>query len=307
MKKIFVIATIFVLVCGVSNALAQFYQVVDLGTLGGSWSEARAINDIGQVVGTSGLSTPFYHAFVYEGGSMIDLGALNENNNSSAYGINNSGQIVGYSSNAANDGHAFIYENSTMTDMGVLTGSYSSSYSINNNGVAVGGSGKAFVFENGSMSALLDINSAAFDINNAGQVVGKYSTGPYMDPFLIDNGQFIPLGNLGGLYSYARAINDAGQIVGTSGINTSNPLQYHAFTYLNDTLIDLNTLIPIDSVWILEDAYDINNKGQIVGYGQINGQKHAFLATPVPLPSAIWLLGSGLVGLAGFRRKKFKK
>lgn len=28
---------------------------------------------------------------------------------------------------------------------------------------------------------------------------------------------------------------------------------------------------------------------------------------PVPIPGAVWLLGSGLVGLAGFRRKKFKK
>lgn len=29
--------------------------------------------------------------------------------------------------------------------------------------------------------------------------------------------------------------------------------------------------------------------------------------TPVPIPGAVWLLGSGLIGLAGVRRKKFKK
>ena len=45
-------------------------------------------------------------------------------------------------------------------------------------------------------------------------------------------------------------------------------------------LTDLNTLIPKDSPWYLESATSINNAGEIVGYGTINGSVHAFLATP---------------------------
>ncbi len=30
------------------------------------------------------------------------------------------------------------------------------------------------------------------------------------------------------------------------------------------------------------------------------------VATPVPIPAAVWLLGSGLIGLVGLR-KRFKK
>ncbi len=46
-------------------------------------------------------------------------------------------------------------------------------------------------------------------------------------------------------------------------------------------MADLNTLIPRDSGWVLLSANDINNRGQIVGYGRRNGQKRAFLLTPL--------------------------
>jgi len=43
---------------------------------------------------------------------------------------------------------------------------------------------------------------------------------------------------------------------------------------------DLNTLIPKNSGWYLECAQGINDAGDIVGFGTINGSTHAFLATP---------------------------
>jgi uncharacterized protein (TIGR03437 family) len=43
---------------------------------------------------------------------------------------------------------------------------------------------------------------------------------------------------------------------------------------------DLNTLIPADTGWILSLASGINDSGQIVGNGAINGVSHAFLLTP---------------------------
>src|SRR5262245_47336113 len=46
---------------------------------------------------------------------------------------------------------------------------------------------------------------------------------------------------------------------------------------------DLNEMIPADTGWILSYAADINDAGNIVGWGLINGHTHAFLLTP---PSA---------------------
>src|SRR5436309_198471 len=45
-----------------------------LGTLGGSWSVARAINDRGQIVGDSDTSSGKSHAFLWENGELTDLG-----------------------------------------------------------------------------------------------------------------------------------------------------------------------------------------------------------------------------------------
>jgi probable HAF family extracellular repeat protein len=45
-------------------------------------------------------------------------------------------------------------------------------------------------------------------------------------------------------------------------------------------MADLNSLIPAGSGWVLTGANAINNRGQIVGSGVLNGQTQAFLLTP---------------------------
>ena len=54
---------------------------------------------------------------------------------------------------------------------------------------------------------------------------------------------------------------------------------------------DLIDLIPAGSGWdILNIAYDINDSGQIVGYGTVGGETHAFMMTPIPEPTTMLLL-----------------
>jgi probable HAF family extracellular repeat protein len=45
-------------------------------------------------------------------------------------------------------------------------------------------------------------------------------------------------------------------------------------------MVDLNDLIARDSGWLLLEATQINNRGEVVGTGSINGENHAFLLTP---------------------------
>ena len=76
-------------------------------------------------------------------------------------------------------------------------------------------------------------------------------------------------------------------------------------------MYDLNDLLPAGSGWDIQKATAINNGGQIVGYGYINGQGHAFLMTPdpIPEPSTILLLTTGLAGMGAysFRSKRKKR
>ncbi len=98
------------------SALAQSYSILDLGTLGGNYSEARGINNSGQVVGLANTADGNGHAFLYSGGVMTDLGALG-GGSSYANGINDSGQVVGCADTATSS-HAFLYSGGVMTDLG---------------------------------------------------------------------------------------------------------------------------------------------------------------------------------------------
>jgi len=67
----------------------------DLGTLtGGDSVEAAAINNKGQIVGSATTAEGETHAFLFDGGKMIDLGTL-DGTDSYATAINDNGKIVG--------------------------------------------------------------------------------------------------------------------------------------------------------------------------------------------------------------------
>jgi probable HAF family extracellular repeat protein len=75
-----------------------------------------------------------------------------------------------------------------------------------------------------------------------------------------------------------HTINNKGEVVGYSIDGTTGNTR--AVLWQNNGLIDFNTLIATGSPWYLQAASSINDAGQIVGWGTINGNVHAFLATP---------------------------
>jgi probable HAF family extracellular repeat protein len=228
----------------------------DLGTLGGTDVVPHAINDLGQVVGSSQLTggggTP--HAFLYDRTAtpaMQDLGTFG-GTLSLATGINNRSQVVGLATLVGNTTHAFLYDPTAtpaMQDLGTLGG---------------------------------PDDSEAEAINAAGQVVGTSG-----DAFLYDPTATPPMRDLGaldGAGTEALGINDSGQVVGLS----TGARGVRAFLYdptATPVMQDLNDLIPGSSGWVLQVANEINDRGQILGHGTIHGETHDFLLTPVQPPS----------------------
>jgi probable HAF family extracellular repeat protein len=115
--------------------------MVELGSLGGTWSMAYDINNLGQVVGKAKTSLDQTHAFLWtETGGMMDLGTLG-GEMSTAHAINDLGDVVGSSTTRSGEEHAFLWTRGTgMIDLGALGGDYSHAEDINNHGQIVGSS-----------------------------------------------------------------------------------------------------------------------------------------------------------------------
>jgi probable HAF family extracellular repeat protein len=94
--------------------------MVDLGSLGGGWSYARAVNAGGRVVGYSFTSGNEWHAYSWmKASGMVDLGALG-GYMSVASGLNMRGQVVGYAFPVDGHDHAVLW-NPTDTTPPTLT------------------------------------------------------------------------------------------------------------------------------------------------------------------------------------------
>jgi len=202
----------------------------------GTKSEARRINDKGEVVGSARSRDGSWFAFVYsEADGMRRIGTLG---GASSYGmgINDAGAAVGYADTANGEWHAFLsVPGKALLDLGTLGGKF----------------------------------SYAKDINNAGQIVGAATTRDgYRHAFLYDPERgMIDLGTLGGRVSTANAINDRGVVVGTSEMRDG---RFHAFVYDGTRMIDLGAIIGHGDSF----AADINNAGDVVGTVELSNERY---------------------------------
>ena len=290
----------------------------DLHTIlpfGGARSRANDVNESGQVVGTAEIevSSDIQHAFLYDKATGV-VTDLHERiamggQESSALSINDQGQIVGWAKTSDGSFHAFLYDTATgmATDLHpsiTLGGNNSQAFGINNAGQVVGAAEtstdsqgfRAFVYTPGSpvrnlgyFSANSSLGSLAYGISDSGVVFGysaigtaegirafRKSTSGALDRATDDLGTLIGDPDLDRDHSQAFGINAAGDVVGQSDKDAA----VAAFLYKGGAMQDLNVILPDNSGWSLTAANGINDSGQIVGVGVIDGREHAYLLTP---------------------------
>jgi probable HAF family extracellular repeat protein len=292
----------------------------------------RSVNSSGIAAGFSGNNGVMVNTFT-PGATPTSVGTFG--GPTVANGINNLGEIVGSSQHPTTTGYAFY----TTAGTGTLTpltpvanqsagstaigGAGSTALAVNDAGTIVGQAAKGSVFHSflytgetmydmGTLSANPNAASEATAINAAGDVVGYSDGGSTGDvtAYLFRNyhvsagtitGSYVDLGSLGG-DSMAFGINSSDMIVGTSEDASGDDL---AFLYQAGTgMVDLNTEISPASGWTLESAESINDTGQIVGDGLVDGVQHAFLLQPTAVPEPAALSVFAAVGLPSLVRRR---
>jgi probable HAF family extracellular repeat protein len=214
----------------------------DIGTLGGPDAAPGPGCDNqrpGVIVGTSYTSytpnpssgIPTQDPFLWDDGSMTDLGSLGGTFNFGQC-ANNRGEVIGSSSLPGDQvAHAFLWRNGRMKDLGTLGGDF----------------------------------SEAIWINDAGEITGSADLpAPNIhDAVIWKHGHIKDLGTLpGDACSRGRAINSRGQVVGGSS-DCANFL--HAFVWEEGgPMRDLNKLIRPGSGLHISNAFNINDRGEIL-------------------------------------------
>jgi probable HAF family extracellular repeat protein len=237
-------------------AAGQAYTITDLGDLGGGWSEARAVNRLGQVVGVSTAASGYGHAFLFTKGQILDLGSLG-GQWSEANGINDLGQVVGVA-----EGWPFLITPQDTNGDGTPDRWFDPD--------------PARPGVNRLMVQLSPNIGIAYAINHWSEVVGRLSfAGVYHAFCWSASAGMRDLGTLGNdRWGYAYAINDLGQVVGAS--TATQVYQPHAFFWSPSTgIVGLGALGGDYS-----EALDINNRGEIVGWARTSQAERAFLLRP---------------------------
>ena len=233
------------------------YTVTDLGTLGGTFGAANAVNNGGSVVGFATLPGDTEgHAFLWSKGMTSNLGTLGGPNSTATF-LNERGEITGAAETSTPDPSAedfcgfgthlmclpFLWQDGLMAPLPTLGGNNGAASGINNRGQVVG------IAENTTP-----------DPTCPSPPVFPFFSVFESKPVVWEKGEIQQeLPTIGGdPDGFVNAINDNGQAVGQTG-NCTNV--FHAVLWNKGTPTDLGTLRGL-----LLSPLSINNRGQIVGF-----------------------------------------
>ncbi len=254
------------------------YKLFDLGTFGGPSSgitlSVGPLNNHGMASSCADTSVqdpnypninPYFgadpyiqHAFLWQAGTLFDLGTLPGGTSSCAQWISDTGLVAGGSTNGLTDPllslpevHAALWVGGIPFDLGTLGGNESVAFSVNNYGEVVGG----------ALNTIADPYTAldGFGVPGATQ----------LHAFLWAFGVMHDLHTLGdGTDSIALTVNDHGQVAGESFTNTTVNVTtglptIHPFLWENGEMKDLGTIggTYVDPIF----SGPLNERGEVVG------------------------------------------
>jgi probable HAF family extracellular repeat protein len=233
------------------NFLWQRGVMKDIGT----GFEVVDINNRGHIA----VNTYFggvTRAGIWRDGKVTDLGIAGQN---SADAVNDNDEVVGSFRDADNNSHAFVWRRGVVTE---LPGTYAVARGINNKGVIVGaanidGAQRGIVWRGGKLTDLGGPLQDAAAINDRGEIAanGRGASG-WPHAFVWRNGTITELPALGGNpdwrdYTYAKAINDRGDVLGSA----ATPTTVESAVWRNGKV----------QVGLGGNARGMNNRGQLVG------------------------------------------
>lgn len=276
-----------VLPCG--NVVAQVprYNLIELGLPDGAESSyGLSVSDDGDVVGWYGsLYDGLYHAFRWRDGAITEIRPLPGDEFAQAARLSPNGTAAGGSwwldctdFPCLREYSAFVEVNGVVSDLNDLVNGgtnwmLAAANDASDAGHVVGwgrmepdGPPLAFVFDNGivdGVGAVPDLEtSVATGVNELGQVVGNVviepPSGSYGRAFISIDGVMTELPTLGGDFSWATDINDAGIVVG----GAENQRFWSNATRWDNGVVTEITGVPQASSY----ATAINNLGEIAGY-----------------------------------------
>ena len=244
--------------------------------------QALGVNSSGDAAGYYVLANGDQHGFTWSNGALSTLPplALPGHGQTIAHDISDGGVVVGNSSPTFQPNLAVVWTNGQPESLGTFGGDWSDAIGVSTNGLVAGwamvepGSTRfhGFTYDGSSLhdvgvllggaaTELNDINASGVAVGE-GQVVESHFHAIRVDP--VEG--ILDLGTLGGVTSEARAISDAGHIVGRAQTGERNDATFegivrHAFLWHQGKMIDLGTLPGL----IESRAMGVNSKALVVG------------------------------------------
>ena len=241
----------------IENIICETGKIVDYGNV--------KINNQGRIIGHIEKSNPsLFEAFTWDKEEGFKLLGTLGGKESVACSINDKGQVAGWSEIDKGYSHAFIFDDvNGMTDLGTLGGDSSRAIAINNKGQVLGYSsdskGNFFIViwdERGDVRRIKKIDSRSINsritLSDNGQVIGAYSSSKKS-------------WSIGKWFIRIRRQTKACPFIWS---------EQHGW-------IDLDNVFAADPKWQRIHLVDINNKGEILGYGRrFNSGYHIFILQP---------------------------
>lgn len=283
----------------------------------GNYSIANAINVAGVAVGIADNGNSRPQSWVTNGNTLTNI-FPNNGGNTHAIGINNAGAICGYYTKSlsgwTSSWHGAIWtvdpkdpRKFRTFDLPTIAGidptsTASFPFAFNQAGQAAGyamndvfGQHACF-WNNDAAHSIVDLgvfgsdgSSLALGMNDVGQVVGS-SHPPFGSRAVVWNNDATHTPSAlpalpGDNYGSANGINTLGHVIGLSYYGTPgtwDATPARTVVWRDGGVYVLQAVIePVSGAgWTVTSASAINNRGQIVGTGLVNGKVRAFLLTP---------------------------